>query len=363
LKYIPSIIIEETLNFLINEKLINENINIFYNGEKYSHQNFYKWQRKRLNILIEKDGTPTGGTWSYDKDNRKKIPKNTIIPSILKLNNNKYIDESKIYVEKYFNNNYGSLDNFIYPINHEDSKEWLLYFLKYKFENFGIYEDAESDKDPFLFHSVLTPMMNIGLLTDNEILNIVLKYQNKVPIESFEGFIRQIIGWREFSRYMYEKHSSKYINKNFFNAKKKLNKEWYNGTTEILPIDITIKKAFKYGYLHHIERLMIIANYMTLIGYHPTEMYKWFMEFSIDSYDWVMEYNIYCMASYSDGGKFTSKPYISSSKYIIKMSNYNKYNNDLKWTEKWDQMFWKFMKKHKNKIKKIGRLAMLLKFI
>jgi deoxyribodipyrimidine photolyase-related protein len=348
-KYIPNIIIEETLNFLINEKLINENINKFYNGKKYSHQNFYKWQRKRLNILIEKDGTPTGGIWSYDKENRKKIPKGTIIPSILKLNNNEFIDESKKYIEKYFFNNYGSLDNFIYPINHEDSKKWLLNFLKNKFEKFGIYEDAESEKDPFLFHSVLTPMMNIGLLTDNEVLDVVLKYQYKVSIESFEGFIRQIIGWRNYMYTLYILEGTSLMKSNFFNHKNKLNKKiMWKGETNILPIDNIINKIVNYGYAHHIERLMYLGNYMLLCMINPKDVYEIFMEWTIDAYDWVMIPNVYGMSQYSDGGNIMTRPYFSSSNYILKMSDYKKE----KWCKLWDALYYNFINTHQKILEK-----------
>jgi deoxyribodipyrimidine photolyase-related protein len=348
-KYIPNIIIIETLNFLINEKLINDNINIFYNGKKYNHKNFYKWQRRRLNILIEKDGTPTGGIWSFDKENRKKIPKNTIIPSILKLNNNRYIDESKKYIEKYFNNNYGSLDNFIYPINSEDSKEWLLNFLKNKFENFGIYEDAESEKDPFLFHSVLTPMMNIGLLTDREVLYFILKYQNKVPIESFEGLIRQIIGWRNYMYTLYILEGKELVNKNFLNHKNKLNKEiMWTGETNILPIDNIIEKIVNYGYAHHIERLMYLGNYMLLCMIKPDDVYEIFMEWTIDAYDWVMIPNVYGMSQYSDGGNIMTRPYFSSSNYILKMSDYKKDE----WCKIWDALYYNFINTHEKFLEK-----------
>ena len=349
LKYIPNIIIEDTLNFLINEKLINENINKFYNGQKYNHQNFYKWQRKRLNILIEKDGTPTGGRWSYDTENRKKLPKNTVIPPILKLNHNNYIDESKEYVEKYFNNNYGSLDNFIYPINHEDARKWLLQFLKYKFENFGIYEDAESNKDPFLFHSVLTPMMNIGLLTDNEVLYIVLKYQHKVPIESFEGFIRQIIGWRNYMYTLYVLEGEILVKLNFLNHKNKLNKKiMWTGETDILPIDNIINKIVDYGYAHHIERLMYLGNYMLLCMINPKDVYEIFMEWTIDAYDWVMIPNVYGMSQYSDGGNIMTRPYFSSSNYILKMSDYKKEE----WCILWDALYYNFINTHEKILEK-----------
>ena len=349
LKYIPKIIIEETLNFLVNEKIINENINEFYNGKKYNHQNFYKWRRKSLNILIEKDGKPTGGQWSYDKDNRKKIPKNTIIPPILKLNNNKYIEESKKYVEKYFNNNYGSLDNFIYPCNHEDSKKWLLHFIKYKFENFGIYEDAESNKDPFLFHGVLTPMMNIGLLTDNEVLEIVLKYQDKIPISSFEGFIRQIIGWRNYMYTLYILEGDSLVKSNFLNHKNKLNKKiMWTGETKLLPLDNIINKIVNYGYAHHIERLMYLGNYLLLCMINPNDVYEIFMEWTIDAYDWVMIPNVYSMSQYCDGGNIMTRPYFSSSNYILKMSDYKKDE----WCKIWDALYYNFINTHQKILEK-----------
>jgi len=343
LKNIPNIIIEDTLNFLINEKIIN--------GIKYDHQHFYKWQRKRLNILIEEDGSPTGGLWSFDKENRKKIPKNTTIPTFLKLknNDNKYIMESKKYVEKHFSKNYGSLENFIYPINHEDAKKWLFHFLKYKFEYFGIYEDAESDKDPFLFHSVLTPMMNIGLLTDNEVLEITLKYQHKVPIASFEGFIRQIIGWRNYMYMLYLYESETLIKSNFLNHTNKLNREiMWNGQTNILPIDDIIHKMVDYGYAHHIERLMYLGNYMLLCMIDPKDVYEIFMEWTIDAYDWVMVPNVYGMSQYADGGNTMTRPYFSSSNYILKMSDYKKGE----WCKTLDALYYNFINRHQKMLEK-----------
>lgn len=334
---------------------------------------FYSWIREYKQILMDKDNKPFGGKLTYDKDNRK-APYEGIENDIATINkedkieytNNKYVQEAIKYVKKYFNENQLHFNEDIilkFPIDRKGSLNRLNYFIEHKLKNFGDYQDViiNDPDNSFVFHSALSPMLNIGLLTPDEIIDAVLASKfNKNTIHNVEGYIRQILGWREFTRYMYQYHSNMYMNKNFFKAEKKLDVSWYDGSTAILPLDVCIKKAFKFGYLHHIERLMIVANYMTLIGISPHNMYKWFMEFSLDSYDWVMEFNVYCMASYSDGGQFTSKPYISSSHYIRNMSNY-KTNNE--WTEKWDKLFWKFMKKHKNKIKKIGRLAGLLKNI
>ena len=341
-KYIPNIIIEKTHNFLVNEELLKNNLDKFYNGKKYNHQNFYKWQRIRLNILVE-NNKPVGGKWSFDSENRKKMPKNIDIPKIIKIDQNEYIKEAKNYVEKYFINNYGSLDNFIYPINHEDSKKWLLHFFKMKFENFGIYEDAETTKDPFLFHSVLSPMMNIGLLTDNEVLEIAMEYQNKISINSFEGFIRQIIGWRNYVYGLYLLEGDKMKNMNFFNHHNKLNKKiMWKAKTEILPIDDIIQKIVNYSYAHHIERLMYLGNYMLICMINPKDIYNIFMEWTIDAYEWVMIPNVYGMAQFSDGGIMMTRPYLSSSNYILKMSDYKKD----KWCILYDALYYNFINHH-----------------
>lgn len=348
-KYIKDINIIPTLNFLIDKDLLLNNLDKFYKKNNYNHQNFYKWQRERLNILI-KDGKPVGGKWSFDTDNRKKLPKNIDIPdTIIKLSNNKYIEEAKIYIEKYFKNNYGSLDNFIYPINHSDSITWLKNFLNNKFTNFGIYEDAETTLDPFIFHSVLTPMMNIGLLTDNQVIEIALKYESKVPIASFEGFIRQIIGWRNYLYSIYLLEGESQSKTNFFNNTNKLNKEMmWRGDTDIIPIDNIINKIVKYSYAHHIERLMYLGNYMLLCMIDPNDVYEIFMEWTIDAYQWVMVPNVYGMSQYSDGGLIMTRPYFSSSNYILKMSDYKKD----KWCEIYDALYYNFINTHKDYLRK-----------
>jgi deoxyribodipyrimidine photolyase-related protein len=359
-KLIPSINVITTLNFLVDSEVLNKNLTKFYSGKKYNHQNFYKWQRIRLNILIDKEDKPIGGKWSFDEENRKKLPKKENIPKILDLYDEKdetikkkikIINEAKEYINKNFKNNYGTLDHFIYPIDHEDSKKWLLFFLKNKFEKFGIYEDAVDDKDPFLFHSVLTPMMNIGLLTDREVLDETLKYYDRIPLNSFEGFIRQIIGWRNYiyAIYLLEANNNKIQELNFFNHHNKIRNDMlWKGTTEILPIDNIIKKINDYSYAHHIERLMYLGNYMLLCMVDPKDVYKIFMEWTIDAYDWVMFANVYCMSQYADGGLVMTKPYFSSSSYILRMSNYKKSS----WCALWDALYYNFINIHEDYLSK-----------
>jgi len=350
---------------------------------------FYSWIRKKEQILLDEKGKFIGDKLTFDKENRKSPYKgieNNLFPDG-DFTNNIYVVEAFRYVKKMIPSDdvllWGGLKDakdifetelmIKFPIDTNGAKIRLKYFIKNKMSEFGDYQDVflqkspeiDSNNDSLLFHSGISPMMNIGLITPEEVVQEIVKYYENLSPDSqkkyfhnVEGFVRQIIGWREFSRFTYEYHSDKYLDKNFFNAKNKLNKSWYTAKTDIEPIDDCIEKAFKYGYLHHIERLMVVGNYMTLTQIDPLQMYKWFMEFALDSYDWVMEYNIYCMASYSDGGKFTTKPYISTSNYLIKMSNYE---ND-EWSKEWDHLFWVFMKKHQTKMKKIGRLANLVKY-
>jgi deoxyribodipyrimidine photolyase-related protein len=283
------------------------------------------------------------------------MPSNIKVPTIdIKYNKktNKYIEEAIEYTNTNFPNNYGSLDNFIYPINHTEAKEWLKEFLKKRFNNFGIYEDAVNNNYPFLFHSVLSPMMNIGLLTDKEVIEETLKYENKVPINSFEGFIRQIIGWRNYVYTVYLIIGDKLKKSNFLQHKNSMNKNYYKrlwtGRTNIKPIDDIIHKIVQYGYAHHIERLMYLGNYLLLCMIKPNDIYNIFMEWTIDAYEWVMVPNVYGMSQYADGGIMMTRPYFASSNYILKMSNYKKDD----WCVILDSLYYNFINKHQAILKK-----------
>lgn len=334
-------------------------IHYFESKQKYFQTDFYIQQRKKLNILIDNDGKPMGGKWSYDADNRLKYPKDKKPPIINFPPINNYYLEAINYVETYFPNNYGFINtNSFYPTTHQESEVWLQEFLEKRINEFGNYEDAIVDHENILHHSVLTPMLNIGLLTPNQIIESILSLSNlnNIPLNSLEGFIRQIIGWREFIRGVYNYKGTQERNKNFWNYQKKIPASFYDGTTGIEPIDTTIKKILQTGYCHHIERLMILGNFMLLCEFHPNEVYKWFMELFIDAYDWVMVPNVYGMSQFADGGLMASKPYISGSSYVLKMSNYKKGN----WCVIWDALFWNFMHQHRTHLKTNPRLAMLI---
>ena len=208
----------------------------------------------------------------------------------------------------------------------------------------------------FLNHSVLSPMLNIGLITPNEVISEVLKHKNDIPINSLEGFIRQIIGWREFIRGVYQYKGVQQRNSNFFDFKRKMPKSFYDGSTGVFPFDNCIKKVLQNAYSNHIERLMILGNFMLLCEINPNDIYKWFMELYVDAYDWVMVPNIYGMSQFSDGGLMSSKPYISSSNYIKKMSNYK----NGPWAVIWDALYWRFIDKQRQKLAKNIRMKFMI---
>lgn len=330
---------------------------IFEKKDSYFMQPFYVKQRKRLNILLTKNKKPLGGKWSYDDQNRKTIPENLTIPKLWTPKVDVYVKEAKEYIEKHFSKNPGTTDNFIYPVTFIDAQKWFRNFLKKRFKQFGPYEDAIIADKHFLFHSVLSPLLNIGLLTPDEIVDKALIHtkKHKTPINSIEGFIRQIIGWREFVRAVYIFDQKKQRKANFFHHHKKLPKSFWNGSTNIEPIDVTIHKTIEIAYVHHIERLMILGNFMLLCGIKPENVFTWFMELFIDAYDWVMVPNVYGMSQFADGGLMTTKPYISGSNYILSMSDYSK--NE--WSSIWDALYWHFLYKHKKKLSDVTRMNIM----
>ena len=327
--------------------------------KKYFQTSFYKDQRKRRSILIDLEGNPEGGQWTYDVENRKKYPAKKFPPMIRFPDMNKFHKEAKHYVETHFSNAPGSLDQYpLYPIDFEESKAWFQQFLEFRFLEFGPYEDAIVSHESILNHSVLTPMMNVGLLEPEYVIEELIAFAkaSNIPINSTEGFVRQVIGWREFIRGFYECRGAYSRTKNYWEFERKIPSSFYDGTTGIPPIDQTIQKVLQTGYCHHIERLMILGNFMLLCEFDPDEVYRWFMELFIDAYDWVMVPNVYGMSQFADGGLMATKPYISGSNYIRKMSNYSKGP----WQEIWDALFWRFMDRQRDFFSGNPRLKMLL---
>lgn len=336
-----------------------ESLQDFFDGRKtYFQTDFYVAQRKQRKLLLEPTGKPLGGKWTYDAENRAKMPKGLTPPPLQSAPENEWVIEAKKYVSKHFNHHYGNTHQFIYPVTHADAERWLHQFMEERFAQFGTYEDAMVRNENYLFHSVLTPMLNIGLLSPQQILDAAIDTwkTKQIPLNSVEGFIRQITGWREFIRIVYEREGSKQRTKNYWGFTRKIPESFWKGTTGIPPIDMIIKRLLKTGYCHHIERLMVLGNFMLLCEFDPDEVYRWFMEMFIDSYDWVMVPNVYGMTQFADGGLMTTKPYISGSNYLLKMGDWEKGS----WQQIWDGLFWRFMQEHRDFFSQNPRLGMLL---
>ncbi len=339
-----------------------EDFNLYLEGKKKPFmKTFYEKQRQQYNILLDKKGGPLGGKWSYDAENRKKMPKDYEPTHFeFKAKSSKYDQELNSLIEKNFAKHPGNLATFNWPCQRKDYLKILDFFLNSNLPDFGKYQDAISDQTPFLLHSLLSPGINLGLITPSEVIEKTVKhyYDNHktIPLSSVEGFIRQVIGWREFVRGIYQNYSERQNTENYWNHQRKMKKQWYEGTTGLPPLDDSIKKAKDYGYCHHIERLMVLSNIMLLCEIHPNEVHSWFMEMFVDSSDWVMGPNVYGMGQFSDGGIFATKPYICGSNYIIKMSHYKKGD----WSDILDGLYWRFVDKNISFFNKNPRMKMMV---
>lgn len=321
---------------------------------------FYIQQRKQHNLLM--DGKkPAGGQWTFDTDNRKRYPAGQQPPALWFPAGNRFSEEARTYVGRHFSGNPGHCEaNTDFPVTHADAASWLQDFLQRRFHGFGPYEDALVAREHWLHHAVLTPMLNTGLLTPRQVLEAAISHaaDHQVPLASLEGFVRQITGWREFIRLMYRQHGTTQRTRNYWGFDRYIPAAFYTGETGIAPVDICIQKLLKTGYSHHIERLMVLGNFMLLCEFNPDAVYRWFMEMYADSYDWVMVPNVYGMSQFADGGMMCSKPYISGSNYLVKMSDFRP---DGRWEKIWDALFWRFMHVHRDFFTRNPRLGMLVR--
>ena len=342
--------------FINNKKYFKEFLS---NYKKPLMVNFYKSIRKKLNLLVDIENKPLGGKWSFDEENRKKLPKNIEIPQMPRPKKNKELDNIIKLVDVIFKDNPGDTKNFWLSTDHKGAEHALKSFLENKINLFGDYEDAVSTRDSFLFHSAISPYMNIGLITPELIIKKVIEHskKNNIKLNSLEGFIRQIVGWREFIKGIYDNFSVEMNKNNFFNHTKNLTDSWYEGTTGLLPLDHTIRNVKKNAWSHHIERLMILSNIMNLCEIKPKNVFQWFMEMYVDAYEWVMEPNVYGMGLFSDGGIFATKPYICGSNYFIKMMDFKKGE----WCDILDGLYWRFIDKNQKFFKGNPRLSLMTK--
>ena len=304
--------------------LTAENCAEFYRqvNKRMVFNNFYIWGKNKIKLFPE--------LRSLDKQNRNvfngRAPKKVIRVSKKTAEIKQAID----YVNKKFPKNIGTADNFNYPTTRAAALKRLRSFIKTKFNRFGPYQDFVNRDDNIMFHSVLSSSLNIGLICPSDIIRAIKPIRRRIAANSFEGFVRQLF-WREYQRLCYNHVDYSKLGK----TGNKLSSAWYSGSIGIEPIDDMIKSGIATGYIHHIGRLMFIGNFMHLSGIAPKEGFKWFMEFAIDSYEWVMYQNVYDMVFFITNGHTTTRPYLSSSKYILRMSNYKKGA----WCDKWDQLY------------------------
>ena len=350
------------LTFLPTPQFLNsseENAALLPLKKKPFMKTFYEAQRKRLGVLMHADGTPVGGKFSFDTENRKRLPKNHRIPSPLSLPSSPDVKEAIAYTNAHFAQHYGEIDTFSYATDHHGARKVLHHFLTHHLADFGAYEDAISSTQTVLHHSTLSPYLNSGLLTPHEVLQATLAHAktHTIPLNSLEGFLRQLIGWREFIRAMYTLHGNRMRTSNALHATKHLPSGFWDATTGNIVLDTSIARVAQHAYCHHIERLMVLGNYLLLHETHPDEVYAWFMTMFIDAYDWVMVPNVYGMSQFADGGIFATKPYIAAANYILRMSDYRR---DGVWDKAFDDAFWAFLKKHRTLLAKNPRFRMLL---
>ena len=318
---------------------------------------FYRWQRRRLGLLLEPDGEPCGGRWSFDADNRKPLPRAIELPGLSPAKATAHVEALIPLVHERFPDHPGALsvEDWWLPTTRARALRWLRSFLAQRFADFGPYEDALSQRDPHLFHAVLTPALNMGLLTPHEVLARALAHARKhrTPLQSLEGFVRQLVGWREFIRGIDRRYGPKQHTSNFFDHRRGLTRHWSEGATGLPPLDAVITKTHRWGWAHHIERLMVTSNLMTLCEIEPTQAYGWFMERFVDSAHWVMGPNVYGMGLFSDGGVFATKPYICGSNYVRKMSDYGRGP----WCGVMDGLYWRFIDRNREFFRRQARLS------
>ena len=292
----------------------------------YQLNRYYAQWRKETGILMDGD-QPSGGKYSFDTANRQRPPKELHVKPPLTFKADDITKDMQAYVDMHFNKHPKSNKVFEYPVTREDALKAYQYFLDNRLAYFGQYQDAMMQEHPFMTHSLISPLINLGLLYVKEVVNMAQTayLENRAPIEAVEGFIRQILGWREYIRGVYLREiTHHYGEKNYFTHQLSLPSFFYTGETDLNCLHISINETINHAYNHHIQRLMIIGNIANMMGIKPEHIRRWFNEMYIDAFDWVVTPNVIGMAMFADGGFMSTKPYISSANYIHKMSDYCK---------------------------------------
>lgn len=344
-----------------------EEVKEFFGEKSYLMERFYRHWRKQTGYLM--DGTdPMGGQWNYDQENRNKLDKKAVVPEPMPLHNQ--VQDIVELLEQEGIETFGRIDGeqFIWPINREQCLELLDYFLENCLENFGKYQDAMHSDYWLLYHARLSFAMNSKMLSPKEIIEkAIATYEdnNNITLASMEGFVRQILGWREYMRGVYWAKMPAYEEENFFEHKRDLPEFYWTGNTKMKCLSHAINQSLDYAYAHHIQRLMLTGNFALLANAHPDAVDAWYLGIYIDAIQWVELPNTRGMSQFADGGLVATKPYISSANYIHKMSNYCKgchYNYKEKTGDKacpFNSLYWNFLMQHEKKLKSNRRMSMM----
>jgi deoxyribodipyrimidine photolyase-related protein len=328
-------------------------------------EHFYHDMRRDHQILMDGD-KPAGGAWNFDIENRKRLPNNVIPPQRKRFSPDPITRKVMILVEKRFDKNFGALSEFAWPVTRQQALVALDDFITYVLPNFGAYQDAMKGGAPFMYHSLLAPALNIGLLNPQEVCRAAETAWRKqaAPLNAVEGFIRQILGWREYVRGVYWSLMPSYAETNTLSASRPLPDFFWTGKTDLKCLAEAISSTERYAYSHHIQRLMLTGNFALLAGIAPREIERWYLAVYVDAFEWVEMPNTLGMAIFADGGRMASKPYAASGAYIDRMSDFcSACAFDVKQKAgaaacPFNRLYWAFLIKHKDTLSGNPRLAM-----
>ena len=327
---------------------------------------FYREMRKKLQCLMH-DGEPEGGKWNYDADNRKALPKTITVPEPTTFTPNAITQEVIALVETTFAEHFGASEDFHYAVTREQALQVLEIFIAERLAQFGDFQDAMAEGEPWLFHSHIGLYLNAGLLTPLEVVQKVeqVYYAGVAPLNAVEGFIRQVIGWREYVRGLYWFKMPGYDVENFLNAQRDLPEFFWTADTKMNCLKQAIQETHANAYAHHIQRLMVLGNFALISGLDPKQVNEWYLIVYADAYEWVELPNVSGMVLFADGGVLASKPYAASGAYINKMSNYCKqcaYSVKEKTGEQacpFNYLYWHFLHRNQDTLKGNHRMEMI----
>jgi deoxyribodipyrimidine photolyase-related protein len=330
---------------------------------------FYREMRRKQRLLLNSDGTPVGGAWNFDADNRKALPKKVSAPYPARFAPDAITRDVLALVGERFASHYGSLDNFDYPVTHADAQALWQYFLDYGLGAFGDYQDAMAMDEPFLFHARISAALNIGLLDLRQLCSDVESayWSGGVALNAAEGFIRQLIGWREYVRGVYWLKMPDYAEGNSFGNTRALPAFYWTGQTNMNCMRQAIGQSLEHAYAHHIQRLMVTGNFALLAGIAPKQICEWYLAIYMDAFEWVELPNTLGMVMHADGGYLGSKPYCASGQYIKRMSDYCgscAYKVKESTTEDacpFNSLYWHFVMRHSNLLRANQRMGMVYK--